>query len=492
MFSSLLGGNPKTAWLRAGLMIGIVAVVDWAIRANIPLGFLYLFPMLLVGGTLGKKQIAAVAAVCTVLTEAFDTFEWSPESGIPRDILYFAAFFCMGLFVYEVGRSRRLALQHLREIESEIRARSDAEEQLKVLVESSPAAIFTTDAEGAILLANDAAHRLLGVAPNGLPGRAIRTFFPALVNVPSHGPGRQLFRTVMQCRGRKQDGDVFLADLWFSTYRTSAGSRLAAMVVDASEDLRTREESSLHQLLAGSRILVGAVSHEIRNVCGAIAVVHENLARDRQLAGNKDFEALGTLIEALERIAAMELRETANQASLVDLSSVLEELRIVVDLSLREAGVQVIWRVEAELPPVWADRQSLMQVFLNLTQNSERAMAGRKRRELSVAARSEDGRVTVRVRDTGGGVEHPERLFRPFQKGSKATGLGLYLSRGFMRSFRGDLRYEPEPGGSSFVVELSAAPGNLDESHESDGQDFAGGRSQLISGEPQPITRSRG
>ncbi len=486
MFSSLLTGNPKTVWIRAGLMIGLVAVIDWAIRANIPLGFLYLFPMLLVGSALRRWQIAGVAVVCTFLTEAFDTFEWSAESGIPRDILYFAAFFCMGLFVYEVGRSRRLALRHLEEIEGEIEARRDAEEQLKVLVESSPAAIFTTDANGMMLLANDAAHRLLAVASGTLPGRSIRSFFPSLVNVPAHGENRQLFRTVMQCRGRKQDGDVFLADVWFSTYRTSAGSRLAAMVVDTSEDLRTREESSLHQLLAGSRILVGAVSHEIRNVCGAIAVVHENLARNGELAQNKDFEALGTLIVALERIAAMELRQTANQASIVDLYSLLEELRIVVGLALREEGVQVDWQVDAGLPPVWADRQSLMQVFLNLTKNSERAMSGRNRRELSVIARRDQDRVTVRMRDTGGGVPHPERLFRPFQQGSQATGLGLYLSRGFMRSFRGDLRYEPEPGGSSFVVELSPAPGDLEEEYEPSGQHLVSGRSQSVPGEPQP------
>ena len=38
------------------------------------------------------------------------------------------------------------------------------------------------------------------------------------------------------------------------------------LVVDASEELREREETSLEQLMAGSRILVGAVSHEVRNV----------------------------------------------------------------------------------------------------------------------------------------------------------------------------------------------------------------------------------
>jgi two-component system, LuxR family, sensor kinase FixL len=106
---------------------------------------------------------------------------------------------------------------------------------------------------------------------------------------------------------------------------------------------------------------------------------------------------------------------------------------------------------------VWADRQSLMQVFLNLTKNSERAMEDREQRELNVIARSEGSGVTIRFRDTGGGVAHPERLFHPFQLEAQSTGLGLYLSRAFMRSFKGDLHYEPTTGGSTFVVQLSAA-----------------------------------
>ena len=86
----------------------------------------------------------------------------------PRlDILVFAAFFCMGLFVYEVGRNRQAAQLHVQEIE-------DAEEQLKVLVESSPAAILTTDATGCVLACNQAAN-LLFLIPEGetLLGRPI-------------------------------------------------------------------------------------------------------------------------------------------------------------------------------------------------------------------------------------------------------------------------------------------------------------------------------
>ena len=58
--------------------------------------------------------------------------------------------------------------------------------------------------------------------------------------------------------------------------------------------------------------------------------------------------------------------------------------------------------------------------------------------------------MTIRFHDTGGGVAHPERLFHPFQLEAQSTGLGLYLSRAFMRSFKGDLHYEPADRGLDF------------------------------------------
>ncbi len=104
------------------------------------------------------------------------------------------------------------------------------------------------------------------------------------------------------------------------------------------------------------------------------------------LAGNKDFEALGTLILALEKIAGMDLRQSANQAANMDLQSFLEELRIIVEPSLQEDGIDLQWEIKPGLPMVWADRQSLVQVFLNLTKNAARAMEGRPVRELAIVA----------------------------------------------------------------------------------------------------------
>jgi two-component system sensor kinase FixL len=492
IFSIFVRVTRRTSLLIAALMIGLIAVIDAHAVRDIPLGFLYLAPMLVIGASFSRWEIGGVAVICAWLAEVWDEFAWGPNTGLPRDLLYFAAFMCTGLFMHEVTSSRKLSALHVRQMETEMTARRDAEEQLKVLVDSSPAAIFTTSSDGCVLLANDAANRLFGLEPGTLPGLPIRDYLPSLNNVPGLDSNRQAFRTAMQCRGRKADGEVFQADVWFSTYLTSAGPRLAAMVLDTSEDLRTHEESSFHQILASSRIMVAAISHEVRNVCGAIALVHENLSRSGKLKENKDFETLGTLVLALERIAGMDLRQTSSHAARVEVQPLLDELRIVMESSLRDNGVCSRWEIEEDLPAVWADRQSLMQVFLNLTKNSERSMEESEERVLTVSARREALGVAIRFRDTGSGVAYPERLFRPFQADAQSTGLGLYLSRALMRSFKGDLHYEPESQGSTFVVELSPIlRESKQDNYEPRNSDIADRRPQSVSGEPQPAARDR-
>jgi C4-dicarboxylate-specific signal transduction histidine kinase len=98
-----------------------------------------------------------------------------------------------------------------------------------------------------------------------------------------------------------------------------------------------------------------------------------------------------------------------------------------------------------------------MQVFLNLITNSVRALSKKEIRELSVTARSGNDRILVEIADNGGGVAHPEHLFRPFQAGAEATGLGLYLSQAFLHTFGGELRYHPVQDGACFTVYLVPA-----------------------------------
>lgn len=444
--------NRKRFLLVAAVLIVVIAVVDWGTKPFISIGFLYLFPILLVAGFLPRWQITVVALVCAVLQELFS--ELPSNEAITRLLMASTGFVGTGLLVSEIIRKRQMALEHLAEVEAQIGLRKEIEEQLRVLVESSPVAIVTIDATGAILLANEASQNLL--APGGAPiaGESIGEFLPALQAAVQTQRSRQ-FRTELRCRGTRRNGEIFLAAVWFSTYTTTRGPRLAAIIVDLSEDLRDREDLSLDHLLKSTKILMSAITHEIRNLSGAVLVVHKNLSRLPELQNNEDFRALGTLVEGLGKLSAMELRPAVDQhLDAIELSSVLDELRVLLEPSYREAGIEVVWRLQGDLPLVLADRYGLAQVFLNLSLNSLRAMSTTERKQLIISSSVELDSVVIRFEDTGVGISSPEGLFRPFQQGANATGLGLYVSRAILRSCGGELVFEPRTEGCCFAVRL--------------------------------------
>ena len=442
--------SPRAAVAYAAILIALIAISDWRVEINATLGFLYIFPMMLLGTVLGWWQLVLVAVFCTLLSDRLDPFPMEMESA--RDVLIFLTLAVTGLLSSSLTRSYRREKERFA-------AQRAAEEQLTFLIETSPAAILTMTASGEILLGNPAAHRLLGVTKGSLSGKKIARYIPALGSIPSVDETTKIFRTEMQTRGQRDDGEVFLADIFFSTYSTPAGPRLAAMVLDTSEDLREREETSLQQLLAGSRILVAAVSHEIRNVCGAIGMMHENLLRKGSLKGDQDFEALGSLVETLSKISSLELKRSvgAVRPSSMDLNEVLTDLRIVLEQICEESDIQLHWSVPEKLPFVQADRHSLMQVLLNLAKNSQRALEPAAKKMIEIAVDQRPAGISIRFTDTGPGVPAGQKLFQPLQKGADATGLGLYLSRAFMRSFQGDLRHDSQHSGCSFVLELAIA-----------------------------------
>jgi two-component system, LuxR family, sensor kinase FixL len=436
----------------AYVLIAAIAAVDWWATHYISLGFLYLFPILIVGGFLSRTSIIGVALLCAILQEAFSNL---PESeAVIRLLFSSAGFVGTGLFISEMIRNRRIVLKHSEELEDQVTLRQDAEQQLRSLIESSPAAIVTIDSDGKVLLANEAAQQLLAPGASPLQGQPVGSYLPSLQTVLKTQSSR-IFRTTLQCTGQRSDGEAFLAGVWFSTYGTIAGPRLAAIIVDLSEDLRNREELSLDHLLKNTRILMSTVAHEMRNLSSAVLVVHKNLSRMKELETNEDFRALGRLIQSLERMSALELGSTPTQnGEVVELTSVLDELRILIESTYHESQINVQWDIQDALPLVWADRYGLVQVFLNLAKNSQRAMSFTETKRLRIAACEENGKLVIRFEDTGIGIASPENLFRPFQRGAKSSGLGLYVSRAIMRSFGGDLTHEPGSEGSCFAVIL--------------------------------------
>ena len=190
------------------------------------------------------------------------------------------------------------------------------------------------------MAANDAANRLFAIpAEETLIGRAIADYLPVLSDALQLENVPDGFRTAAQCQGRRADGNIFLAHTWFSSYLGPEGVRLAAIVVDSSEEMRDREEQNLRLLHHSNRITAAAVSHELRTLCGAIALVSAHLSGKRMedsraLGDDEDFQALANLVEGLKKLASLELRARAGEAGDLQelpLKRALDELRIVIE-----------------------------------------------------------------------------------------------------------------------------------------------------------------
>jgi two-component system sensor kinase FixL len=202
-----------------------IAAVDWWTKPYFSLGFLYLFPIMLAAGFLPRWATVILGIGCALLSERFSNLD--PSDSTIRLAFEALALCGCGLFTSELMRNRRLSLA--------------AQERIRVLVETSPAAIVTVDERGFIELANRAAIELMIPRDGHLIGYPIAAFLPELHHA-LRWEDRPQFRTSMQCRGHRGNGETFLAEVWFSSYKEGLSPKLAAIIADVSEEQSTPAE----------------------------------------------------------------------------------------------------------------------------------------------------------------------------------------------------------------------------------------------------------
>jgi C4-dicarboxylate-specific signal transduction histidine kinase len=137
-----------------------------------------------------------------------------------------------------------------------------------------------------------------------------------------------------------------------------------------------------------------------------------------------------------------------------------EAVRVVsrlLEWNARRAGVSVHLRLSEPFPHTYGDRVELEQVVFNLLQNALEAVAARgdgPRTVLLETARERDT-VFVRVRDSGGGLSNPDRVFERFYTTKPdGMGLGLAISRSVAEGHGGRLTARAVEGGAEFTLAL--------------------------------------
>jgi PAS domain S-box-containing protein len=225
---SVLAYRRSRILLIAGAMMAVIAFLDWKITKDISFGFLYFFPIFLVASCLRQWQIAVVAAICAILRQAFGPYDLL---FISRLFLAWGSFTAAGWLVRGVLENFQTVRQQLLEIQARDRLLRDSEEQLRVLIETSSAAILTLKTDGVVIQVNDAACRLLGAEKDALLGQNIADYLAALAQVP-FDQSAPMFRTTMECSGRRRNGESFVANVCFSSYVFSGEPRLTAVVTE--------------------------------------------------------------------------------------------------------------------------------------------------------------------------------------------------------------------------------------------------------------------
>jgi len=228
--------------------------------------------------------------------------------------------------------------------------------------------------------------------------------------------------------------------------------------LDAKVAERTRElqETQKHlvrsEKLATVGQLTASIAHEVNN---PIAVIQGNLDLVRELLDAEahakvapELKLVDAQIERMRLIVTQLLQfarpaEFAGYVDSVDVARLLDESLVLVQHLLAKTRIEVRrdFQATGAASTVAINRQELQQVFVNLLVNAIHAMPDGGRLELTT--RTEGTEVWCEVADTGPGLP-PEllaQLFQPFTTRKKdGTGLGLWISRGIVERYGGDIR----------------------------------------------------
>ena len=307
-----------TLLVATAILVAWIAIFDWSVGNTFSLGILYIVPMVLAAVRLSRWEMAALALLCAYLRSRFDVPGSQTEIYL-RFAFAFASYLASGLLVNGLVRNRRLVAEHLARIESEQKLRREAEEQLSVLVASSPAAILTLDAKGIILAASHAASSLLAI-PDGetLEGRLIDGYLPVLADALRMESLPEGFRTAAQCQGHREDGEIFLAlQLVFFLPKSARHARLAAIVVDTCwrkcGSAREQNLQKLHQIR--NKITAAAGSHELRNLSRSRVLGLPSGAGAPSPGPGSRFSGPGESGQGMEKVTALGLYSRGSETA---------------------------------------------------------------------------------------------------------------------------------------------------------------------------------
>ena len=233
----------------------------------------------------------------------------------------------------------------------------------------------------------------------------------------------------------------------------------------ANEELReTQEQLIRSERLAAIGQLAGGVGHELRNPLGAIknAVYYVKGKVAKSELGQKEPRVIEFLDIADDEVnSSNKIINDLLGFSRVGKPAVSPaRIKEVIDDALSHLtipeNIEVVKKLDADLPEVNIDTDQTRQVLVNMIMNAVQAMPEGGR--LTISARERGKFLEVEISDTGCGIpkEAIGKIFDPlFTTRAKGIGLGLAVCKAIIDRHQGHIEVESEVGkGATFTIRL--------------------------------------
>jgi len=237
---------------------------------------------------------------------------------------------------------------------------------------------------------------------------------------------------------------------------------------DVSHEKLLQQQLIQSEKLSAIGELISGIAHELNNPLTGVMGYSQLL----QLRDNIDDRAKESLLKInnlalrCQKIVQNLLsfaRKQKPERTLSNVNDILERTIELRNYELSVNNIEIVLKLDGNLPQTIADAHQLQQIFLNVITNAEHAMLeAHGRGQLSITSRTDPrkNRIIVEICDDGPGIpeEHLNRIFDPFfttKEVGKGTGLGLSLSYGIIKEHGGDIFASSWPGGgAAFIIEL--------------------------------------
>lgn len=356
-----------------------------------------------------------------------------------------------------------------------------SDDRMTRAIDAVPEPMLLIGADGTIESANAAAESLLGA---WIVGRSYATALrqPGLlgrIEAAQAGEAASEARFEMPDASGDTQFRVRITPYEDASAAITPGSRTPrrAILLHFTDITHLREAEEMR------RDFVANVSHELRtpltSVLGFIETLrgparNDEAARERFLGIMEDeARRMNRLVSDLLSLSRVEAQERVRPNELVDLTQVLDSVLAGLRPGAAETGNEIEMRQIGEGPTlVRGDRDQLMQVVLNLTENALKYGGPDRKVTLTLTRTEGRGSMTgdvlqLDVIDRGEGIDPlhvprlTERFYRVDTHRSRAmggTGLGLAIVKHIVNRHRGRLRVSSRQGeGSVFSVIFPAA-----------------------------------